>query len=728
MRRGKSATFVAVLTVGLMTGCGGDDDDNPFVDAAPRIDAVDVDAYVPPDAPPPDAVAPDAPMDDEGPIVHVTSPTVPSDFTSDQIVTAARFTATCTAAINPGTNSPVDPESVTISALGEGIQFEAYASPTTEDDQYVANLVVADFPNGPLTIRCSASDSASPARRNSAEIQTYLDLGPHILVLNPLDDAYYANQINVSFKVLEYPVDPSDTMAAPDYSSVTASVAGVDLEIGTDIAQDPPDSGTFKGTVTFDDPRFIPTLEGANTLSITAANTRTATAVTRQRDLVFVADSQGPTIAFNSPSPGEFISGIFTLSAEVTDPAGVDPSSVIATIAGTHEFPLLNTGGDNFEGTFDTRKLPSTMVFPTIVLRAQDAVGNQGAAGMLVTLDNQPPILSLDPPNMREYRYSEEIDAYECSWLFDPLGGAFDPLGIDPDFGDAIDDGESVAQLSEIRARVEDRGNQAMASSGVFVPQAGVDPASVELFVLDDEEGALLVDTDGDGYCDEINPLLEPTSVPVANDEAAVIGLASVSPTGSAYYANPPTDNPETPETEVYPAQPWFSTTGPEGPEEQGGINCWPGEATEAPGEDMCITVIGNHVIDAEVGTAPVIYGIPPFGEYSCLGNAFDSSATNISDGWACLALRATDGLGNVGISAPLRVCFDHDGDQVECPAWGTVTSSGLPDCTGVYDSVTNTTNASVGCALREVDGGANLIRSWLYEDYPWLQLRNSES
>jgi len=128
------------------------------------------------------------------------------------------------------------------------------------------------------------------------------------------------------------PVDGADDGADPDASSVVVEIAGVTLSDPEDYTESPADSGRFEGSILFDDPRFNPSLEGLNTVTIRAANTRTNGPVTREKYTVFDADSEGPLIVIDSPSPGTLISGIFTLTATVTDDAGVDDLSVIATI------------------------------------------------------------------------------------------------------------------------------------------------------------------------------------------------------------------------------------------------------------------------------------------------------------------------------------------------------------------------------------------------------------
>jgi hypothetical protein len=64
------------------------------------------------------------------------------------------------------------------------------------------------------------------------------------------------------------------------------------------------------------------------------------------------------------------------------------------------------------------------------------------------------------------------------------------------------------------------------------------------------------------------------------------------------------------------------------------------------------------------------IWTVPPAVEdrLQCAGRQFDALANNVNDGWACLAVSATDRLGSQQVSRPLRVCIDKDGDGAECP------------------------------------------------------------
>ncbi len=249
-----------------------------------------------------------------------------------------------------------------------------------------------------------------------------------------------------------------------------------------------------------------------------------------------------------------------------------------------------------------------------------------------------------------------------------------------------------MAQLSELRARVEDLSNGATASSGVAIPYAGV--ATVQMFILDDSDRALIVDTDGDGICDNIDPNLVPTSVPVASNEAAVIDLLALAPNGGADF--------------VPPAVPPFNGTSE--------TRCVDGTATDRPSLICDLTSPATRITKTTIGDAPVIFSIPPANTVQCMGNAFDAVASNISDGWACVAIRAVDALGNVGVSTPLRICVDSDGDMGECPSWGTISTSGLPDCTGTWSSSTGVTDPATDCTLPPK-----------FEDFPGLQLRRND-
>ena len=345
---------------------------------------------------------------------------------------------------------------------------------------------------------------------------------------------------------------------------------------------------------------------------------------------------EAPVITLVSPAPGEIVRGMLRVEVDVEDGDGV--AAVQATV-GALIVPFSPLMGTRWQGFLDTTTLAG-LVSPTIVVRATDQAGAMGQLGFQIILDNVAPLASLDPPNVRVIKTATAPG--ECSLDFDPVGG------------DAPNDGESVAQLIELRARVTDVGNTGTLNSSLYIPNAGV--ASAVLYVFDDTTRPLVVDTDGDGVCDAINPEIVPATMPMLANEAAVVALAGINPTGAAAF----------------------------GAATFGGANaasCVAGMAAAPPA--LCLGESSTIVIDTPFTNETQIFGVPPVGEFNCLGFAFDARATNISDGWACAATVVTDRVGNRGVSAPLRICIDADGDQAECSAWGTTTTPNRPSCTG---------------------------------------------
>ena len=242
----------------------------------------------------------------------------------------------------------------------------------------------------------------------------------------------------------------------------------------------------------------------------------------------FVSDDRGPTITSTIPETGALIGRVITISAQVTDPAGVLDSSVVAVIAHGDEMFEVKlepspAGSTNPPGTyqalFDTARLPARAIFPSISFRASDNPGNESSVGYLLSLDNTPPLADLDPPeNFFLYRTIGDVDF--CSHPFDPLGN------------DAVDDLQNVRQVFDIRARIEDQGNSPVGGAD-FVPIAGIDDSRVHLLILDDPTKALVVDTNGDGVCDSVNPQLTPTTTPMSSNDALLVNLIPVPPSGA---------------------------------------------------------------------------------------------------------------------------------------------------------------------------------------------------
>jgi hypothetical protein len=363
-------------------------------------------------------------------------------------------------------------------------------------------------------------------------------------------------------------------------------------------------------------------------------------------------EGTAPQIELANPEPGTLISGLLVVEVNVFAQSAVD--TVVATIAGTSQFAMEQVSGTLYRGVFDTAPLAG-LVAPTIVVRARDVEGLSGELGFVITLDNEPPFASLDPPNLRATRI--EGSSTVCSSDFDPVGS------------DAPNDGETVPQLIELRGRVADVGNTGTLNSTLAVPLAGVD--RVELYVFDDSSKPLVVDTNGDGECDNINPDIVPASVPMLANEAAVVQMTGIPPTGTAFFS-----------VDIF-----------------GGSNatCSVGQDAEPPPQ-MCFGEDATIAIQSLIGE-PEIFGIPPVSGFNCLGFAFDARASNITDGFACAALLVVDKLGNRSVSEPLRICIDSDLAGNECLPLGQIAAAGArPNCTG---TVTGGTVTNTACTPR---------------------------
>jgi hypothetical protein len=400
---------------------------------------------------------------------------------------------------------------------------------------------------------------------------------------------------------------------------------------------------------------------GPAQLRVTATNVRGAS---RTQIVTFVIDDTPPLVEIITPEPGALVGGIITVEASVEDPAGIDETSVRAIFSNgptsgptVAEFDLFPVGGGVFRGTYDSREIRTyveamfpgtTLVFPTLTVRARDSVGNEGQVGEIVVMDYTPPLASLDPPRLREAAEDRLHGGIECTAEFDPLGD------------DATNDGQSVAQISEYRARIEDRANTALSTSDVVFYRAGVNGATAEIVFLDNttevagENGdALLVDTNGDGVCDDVNPLLRE---PYASSPNAILGvnLEGITPTGEQYK--------DALEPHPYPGYPI----------------CDPPEEIAIPPVRLCPPTGLQRVIEGPFGgSEQVIFTIGPTTDLSCVGFPIDLTTNGFTDGWFCAAVRVEDNLGNVGISQPIRVCLDHDGNGAEgCPGMPSYPSS----------------------------------------------------
>jgi len=459
----------------------------------------------------------------------------------------------------------------------------------------------------------------------SASVRISVDRGPVISFLQPADGAFVKGSILVSATVTDS----------------QAGVASVELSVGQSKI-DPSiilNSGTAY-TATVDFSSFNPPLDGPQIITITATNGNGIVSLATRK---FTVDNDGPTISGTKPAMGELIGSLITIEAQVSDPAGVMEGSVIALVAhGDVQFEVkLNKASEgNYRNLFDTTKLPAYAIFPSISFRAQDVLGNQSSVGYMLSLDSMPPVMDLDPP--ATFRL---IRSDGC------MSKPFDPVGPD-----AIDDGSVVAQLFDIRARIEDMGNTPLTGSADFVPIAVVDPATVKVLILDDTSLPLVVDTSDppDGFCDDINPELIPSVAPQSSKEAQLIDMVPLGVGGTADFRGSP--SPPCAEESSDPPPPLCETT-------------------YSVAKDQVMT----YSLPYSAASLSSIWTIPPIigDRLQCAGRQFDAS-NNLGDGWACVAVEASDKVGNKQVSRPIRICVAARLGSTACASPGPP-----PDCTG---------------------------------------------
>ena len=342
--------------------------------------------------------------------------------------------------------------------------------------------------------------------------------------------------------------------------------------------------------------------------------------------------------------------------------------------------PLTLDGMGDYSTLFDTKKLTACklpegsslcVVRPTISFRASDALGNETTLAYEIALDNIPPIADLVPPEIRASKIDEGL---RCSFLFDPLSRNIYS-------GDAPRDGCRVPQLFDLRARVEDSGNTGTGIKGV--PIIGVDPDVTAAYILADTSQPLVVDQDGDGFCDVINPKLAPTTAPLTGAPRQVlkVRLKPVPPAGAADFR---------PDLTVPPV-------------------CLPGKDTNPPVE-ICVIEQPTAAI-SYAGGLPAIWAaepIAPDDKRYCFGSQLDTFANNVPEsstgatpGWRCVAIATGDLNGNLSTSAPIRVWIDsaYPNPQTFCIA-PPATAGPMPSCTGTYDKTTDTVSAKA-CITR---------------------------
>ena len=497
-------------------------------------------------------------------------------------------------------------------------------------------------------------------------LRIYIDGGPVITFLQPAEAAYVKGSVVVTAMVVDG----------------RSSIGSVSFAIGQYVITPIANNGASQYSATIDFGSFNPPLDGLQIVTITATNGNGNTSVATRK---FTIDNDGPSITLTKPATGDLIGKIISIEAKVDDPAGVMDSSVIAVVANgdVHfEVNLVKGADGTYRKLFDTTKLPIFALFPSVSFRAQDVLGNESSVGYLVSLDNTPPTLDLDPPS--NFRLIKKDGT--CSWPFDPVGP------------DAIDDGSVVTQLFDIRARVEDMGNTPLTGTSDFVPIAKLDPASVKILILDDTSQPLVVDTSDppDGFCDDINPDLVPSVSPQSSKDAQLIDMVPMPfNTGAGDFTHEP--GSACSGNDANPPKPLCDTT-------------------YSPMKDQDQTYLLPYAVQF---SQPAIWTIPPIinDGLQCAGRQFDTS-NNLHDGWACVAVEASDNLGNKQVSRPIRICVVATPGSKACTAataGGVDIASVTLPATGSGDVVVTTKAPVVGRAGATVVQGDTLVFSQVF-------------
>ena len=548
-----------------------------------------------------------------------------------------------------------------VTAQGGSLVLENSSLVLSAGDVYTGRVSLGlDLATGTYTLTVTAGSSGGAT--GSSSVDFTVDAGPTLVVTNPQEGKSYKTSVTIEVVA----TDPTGLMGGAPTATVGAIPVVLSPEGGPD---------TYRGTIDFD--TQVPPLSGDQLLTVVAVNN---SGQRTQVQVIFVIDNDGPVIENTTPTPGQIVGGIVQISAKVTDNAGVLDSSVIAVIGDDTSTPLFKLelapqGSGIYSVLFDSAKLTQCppapglcIVFPTVSFRASDELGNEASVGYAFAVDNIAPVADLDPPNVRDTK----IDGLylRCSW-------SFDPLGVDRFVGDMPNDNTVVPQVFDLRAQIEDNGNHAEGLK--LVPIAGVDDKATSVYILDDQMQPLIVDTDGNGTCDSINPLLVPTTTPpTSNNQVLKVRLQPVPPGGRADF----TADPSIPANQTTP--------------------CAPGLDPQVP-PPLCIFEEPTEVISYAFGT-PVIWSVEPITKEWCSGGQFDTLANNIDEGWACIAVGTTDRAGNFSVSAPLRVYIQYTG--VSGFATAPPASAGPPPaCTGVYDKASNTVTAGA-CSTRRIPSG----------------------
>jgi hypothetical protein len=582
-----------------------------------------------------------------------------------------------------GGSDVVDPATVRATLVQMGGTGTVSAAPLVGpmgQSLFTGKISLAGLTTGDYTLTVTAASSGGAT--GSAQVKLKIDGGPIITVLSPTAGHHYKGSL-----VAQVLIDPG--LYGPLSGMPSCSIAGMPVTL-----QPTGNANLYRAVFDLTMPTM---LTGDQLFEVSAKDSGPSGGTRTDIKLTFNVDITGPTITMTAPVPGAIVGGVVKISAVIDDGAGVDASSVQVLIGDetttAFRLPLMaDASVGDFSTLFDTNNLTKCklntdpcIVRPTLSFRASDLLGNESVVSYPIAIDNIPPIADFFPPMIRDSKIDGVL---RCSWKFDPLDYSIVA-------GDAPDDGCVVPQVFDLRARIEDDGNHAAGLKQI--PISTVDPLATAAYVLDSTvvngvPQPLVVDTDGDGWCDAVNPQLQPTTEPITGPRQVLkVRLAPVPPGGTADF----TPDPSLPI-----------------PLPGGGV-CSIGLAAEIP-ENLCKPGPEPSIAISYAGGLPAIWSIEPIKpdmNAYCFGAQFDTKANKIAAvtstspnlapaaGWKCIAVVTADKLGNASTSAPLRVYLkDYAYSGADPFAAGSFCNQAVPsnagpapDCTGTFDKATGT-------------------------------------
>ena len=596
---------------------------------------------------------------DEDPLAPVVSITSPVQVTDPNVgpVVLEKVRVACTARKGSDPKATFAASSVSIEAFdasGKSIQKTVGTQNVDDASEFFSDftLSASKISNGAISFKCTASDTSTPPISGSDVVNTFIDHGPDITPVTPAIplasafDYYPLGVVPFKFTVLPSPLSAKDKLAEVD--EVTLTVNNVPIDISK--AEDKANPGTYKVEINLADPilfKMVP--NGSTSVSITATNKRKPlpvdhpAALKATEDYNFGIDGAGPKITIVSPSVvdapvlGRQVKLLFT----ITDTqAGVDPTTISVKLNSqeTHVFDANEwTHVDDTYGftITDTNAVKGSTFQLSVGIEASDKAKNKALpATAQYWLDTTPPIVDLDPPPI-----IESNPAKVCSAPFDPVGSA------------SPDDGEVIPSASIFRALVWDLTNTT--DGAKVLHYSGVDPSTVRLYAQADPTQPLLIALHNATTCDEIAT----EGMPNVTKPPVPYSLSPIDAVGTAFYG---------------------SKDGQISPTIQN--VCTAGTLTTPP-DPLCIPKISDmtRVVQHDSGTSEdVIYTLTSGSSAECTGKVLDLSAS-VPNGWVCLAGRAVDRAGNVGVSAPIRVCLNNPNKPTPACANSSVPK---PTCT----------------------------------------------